>query len=127
MVEGVIIGALSLTAYCIGLRYYGSAALGSTLCFTVLSSGQLFHSFNMRGEKPLLALGLFGNPWLCGSFVLCLGLQLSTVLFAPMRAVFGTVALNGTQWGIAAALSVMPLVILELYKIILTICSPKSK
>jgi len=125
--EGLLIGALSLTAYLIGLRYYGDAAVGSTLSFTVLSASQLFHSFNMRSDKPLCKIGLFTNPWLCGSFALCMALQLSTVLFAPMREIFGTVALRGEQWGIAAMLSVCPLVILEIYKILLTICSPKNR
>lgn len=124
--EGLLIGALSFTAYVIGLRYYKSAEVGTTLCFTVLSASQLFHSFNMRSDKPLCKAGLFSNPWLLGSFILCMGIQLSTVVFAPMRNIFGTVALNGAQWLITLALSLVPLVILEIYKILLTICSPKK-
>ena len=124
--EGLLIGALSFTAYLVGLRYYGNAAIGSTLSFMVLSVSQLFHSFNMRSDKPLCKVGVFGNLWLCGSFVICLGLQLATVLISPLRELFGTVALNGEQWGVAAVLSVCPLVILEIYKILLTICSPKN-
>ncbi len=122
--EGLLIGALSFTAYCIGLRYYGSAAIGSTLSFMVLSLSQLVHSFNMRSDKPIIKAGLFGNGWLCGSFVLCTAMQLSTVVIAPFRTVFGTVALNGEQWAVVALLSAAPLVILEIYKILLTICSP---
>ncbi len=124
--EGLLIGALSFTAYIIGLKYYGSYKVGNTLCFTVLSASQLFHSFNMRSDKPLCKVGLFSNPWLLGSFVLCMGIQLSTVIFAPMRNIFGTVALDGTQWLVVLALSLLPLLILEIYKILLTICSPKK-
>ncbi len=121
--EGLLIGALSLTAYCIGQRFYGSTEVAGTLCFTVLSMSQLVHSFNMRSDKPLIKSGLFGNGWLCASFAVCAALQLSTVLFAPLRAVFGTAPLTGGQWAVAAALSVSPLLVLELYKLLLTIFS----
>lgn len=121
--EGLLIGALSFTAYCIGLRYFGGAVTGSTMCFCVLSLSQLFHSFNMRSEKPIIKTGLFGNVWLCGSFVLCSAVQLSTVLFAPLREIFGTAVLSAWQWTVIVLFSATPLVILELYKILLTICS----
>lgn len=121
--EGLLIGGISITAYSLGLIYYGSAALGGTLCFTVLSMSQLVHSFNMRHDKPIIKAGLFGNGWLCASFVVCAGAQACTVLLAPLRSVFGTVALNGEQWAIAAALSLVPLAALEIYKLLLTIFS----
>ena len=124
--EGLLIGGLSLTAYCIGIKYYGNAKLGSTLAFTVLSLSQLFHSFNMRSQKPLYKIGLFSNMWLVGSFVLCSAMQVATVLLPPLRSVFGTVPLDLNQWLIAVALSLLPLVILEIYKALLTICSPKD-
>lgn len=122
--EGLLIGALSFTAYFIGLRYYGSATVGSTLSFCVLSVSQLVHSFNMRSDKPIYKSSLFGNKWLCFSFVLCLAVQLSTVFIGPMRSLFGTAELNGMQWGIVALLSLVPLIIVEIYKTLLTICSP---
>lgn len=124
--EGLLIGALSLTAYTIGINRYGSTAMGSTLAFTVLSLSQLFHSFNMRSDKPLYKTGLFGNPWLVGSFAVCAFMQVATVLLPPLRSVFGTVMPDGMGWLIAVLLSVCPLVILEIYKILLTICSPKD-
>ncbi len=125
--EGMLIGALSLSAYLIGINYYADSAMGSTLAFTVLSLSQLFHSFNMRSGKPLYKIGLFSNPYLAGSFVVCTFLQLATVLLAPLRSVFGTVALKGEQWVLVLVLSVLPLIILEIYKVLLTICSPKKQ
>lgn len=125
--EGLLVGALAFTAYCLGLKRCGGALTGSTMCFCVLSLSQLFHSFNMRSDKPLIKAGLFGNVWLCGSFLLCAAMQLSTVLFAPLRSVFGTAALSGREWIMVVLLSATPLIVLELYKILLTICSSIAK
>ena len=124
--EGILIGALSLTAYTIGINCYGSADMGSTLAFTVLSLSQLFHSFNMRSDKPLYKIGLLSNLWLVGSFIVCGAMQVATVLLPPLRSVFGTVMLDGKGWLIVLGLSLCPLVILEIYKVLLTICSPKD-
>ncbi len=123
VLEGLLIGALSLTAYCIGLKYYGDKTLGSTLSFMVLSLSQLVHSFNMRSDKPLIKTKPFGNLWLCGSFVFCGAVQVATVLIPPLRGIFGTAELNGAQWLLVTMLSATPMLILEIYKILLSICS----
>lgn len=118
-VEGLFIGAISLTAYNIGISVYNSAAVADSMAFLVLALSQLFHSFNMRSEKPLLSVGVFSNPWLCGSFIVCSALQLATVLLPSMRSLFGTVALTGEQWLFVAVLSALPLIISEILKIFL--------
>ncbi len=118
-VEGVLIGAISLTAYNIGIRYYNSTEVADSMAFLVLALSQLFHSFNMRSEKPLASVGVFSNLWLCGAFVLCSALQLATVLLPALRGLFGTVALTGEQWLFVAFLSVFPLFLSEILKILL--------
>ncbi len=118
-VEGILIGAISLTAYNIGLRCYGSAEVADSMAFLVLALSQLFHSFNMRSERPLLSVGLFSNLWLCGSFMLCAAIQLATVLVPSLRVLFGTVELTGEMWALVALLSALPLIISEILKIFL--------
>lgn len=127
LMEGLVIGAMALTAYRLGLVYYGDAALGSTMAFTVLSLSQLAHSFNMKSERPLIKIGLFGNKPLCLSFVFCSFLQISTITLAPMRDLFGTVALSGKQWGIVLILSFVPIILSEVYKLLFVRCSNRRK
>ncbi len=127
LLEGLVIGALSFTAYYVGCIYYGNAALGGTMAFTVLSLSQLVHSFNMRSHKPLFKIGPLGNGYLCLSFLFCCALQLSTVVFKPMRNVFGTVLLNTEQWYFVAFLSVVPLILSEVYKLLFLCCHKKHK
>lgn len=127
LLEGLVIGALSFTAYYTGVKLYGSTAVGGTMAFFVLSLSQLVHSFNMKSELPLFKAGLFNNRFLCFSFVLCTALQLSTTVFESMREIFGTVALSSEQWLLVAALSVIPLVLSEVYKLLFVCCSNDNK
>ena len=122
IIEGIIISSLAFTAYYVGLRYYGDKALGSTMAFVVLSMSQLVHSFNMRSDKPIIKSGLFGNKYLCLSFVVCTILQLSTVIFEQGREIFGTVALSNEQWVFVSVLCVIPLVVAEVYKLLFLYC-----
>lgn len=113
--EGLLIGTLSLIAYIIGLNL-NDKTLGSTLCFSVLALSQLFHSFNLRSRMSLFSLGLFTNKWLVLSFAVCSLAQISTVIFAPLRTVFGTTNLSLPLWGLVIAFSFFPVIFSEIYK-----------
>lgn len=123
LLEGLIIGALSFSAYWVGIRYYQSVAVGSTMAFMVLSLSQLVHSFNMRSHLPIFKSGLLGNSALNLSFIFCTALQLSTVLVPSMRGLFGTVMLSSEQWMLVAILSAVPLLSSEVYKMLFLCCS----
>lgn len=127
LLEGLLIGSLSFTAYYTGLKHFNNATLGSTMAFMVLSLSQLVHSFNMRSDKPIYKTGLFGNKYLCLSFVFCTALQISTVIFKPMRNIFGTVMLTNDQWLFVGILCLMPLVLSEVYKLLFICCQYKHK
>ncbi len=114
-VEGLMIAAISLTAYNVGLRW--NAAVADSMAFLVLSLSQLFHSFNMRSEKPLCTVGI--NGVLCLAFIACSALQLMTVLVPSLRGLFSTVVLSGEQWLWVAILSSFPLIAGEILKILL--------
>lgn len=139
IVEGMLIGALSLLAYIIGIRLYDAHILtnpllggessvsiasrikpeiGSTMAFAVLSLSQLFHSFNMRSEHSLSTIGLFSNPRLVLSFITCAFLQISVVSFEPLASIFKVVPLNAAQWSIVILLAFIPIVLVEIQKTI---------
>ena len=114
ILEGMLIGALSLFAFCTGLYVYQSIDLARTMSFCVLSFSQLIHAFNMRSEESVLGRKFFKNKLLVFSFVLGISLQFIVVSF--MSDLFGTVPMTCREWKFVFLLSVMPLVVVELQK-----------
>lgn len=114
--EGLMIGALALLAFSIGVNVLGNLTTGRTMAFAVLSISQLVHAFNMRSEHSVFRAGLFKNPYLVLSLIAGLMLEVSVISIPKLAVIFGVVPLGFVGWGIVAALSVMPLVIVELQK-----------
>ena len=122
--EGVMIGALALSAFFIGYngydtlggRFIATPAIGRTMCFAVLSLSQLFHAFNMRSEHSLFTIGLFSNMKLFLSFIICTFMQVIVISFEPLAKVFKVTPLTGMQWLIVFGLSMLPILIVELQK-----------
>ncbi len=113
--EGVMIGTLALLAYVIGNRFFHA---GSTMTFAVLSLSQLIHAFHMRSDRPLSDIGFFTNPKLLLSFVICSFLQISVITFPFAANIFSVVPLSVGAWCVVALLSLAPLPIVELQKIV---------
>lgn len=118
-VEGAFIGAISFLAYTIGRVYFDAGdipVIGRTMAFAVLSLSQLVHAFNVRSERSLFHIGLFGNVKMILSFIACLILQVSVISVESLSVIFKTSPLNFMQWMIVAVLSLSPLVIVEIEK-----------
>lgn len=118
--EGLMIGALALLAFSIGANVFGGLITGRTMAFAVLSISQLVHAFNMRSERSVIKAGLFKNPYLVLSLIAGLVLEVSVISVPKLAAVFGVVPLGAAGWLVAAALSVMPLVIVEIQKFVVS-------
>lgn len=114
--EGLMIGALALLAFSIGVNVFSSLAAGQTMAFAVLSVSELVHAFNMRSEKSVIRAGIFKNMYLVGAFLLGAALEAAVIMIPALNSVFNVVPLTPLQWLITAVLSVMPLVIVELQK-----------
>ncbi len=113
--EGILIGCLSLIAFGIG-SIHGGNAVGRTMAFSVLAVSQLVHAFNMRSRSSLFGVSPFSNPYLIGSFLLVLGVQVAIVQLPFLQGIFDTVALSLAMWGRVALLCAVPLVFCEVYK-----------
>ncbi len=118
LLEGMMIGALALAAFLLGYHHYGSLAIGRTLCFAVLSLSELAHTINMRSSHSIFKLGLFTNIKLTISIVLCVFLQVAVIMLPALSGIFDTVYLDGTQWGAVALLSLAPIAMMELVKLV---------
>src|SRR5699024_9814697 len=92
---------------------------GQTMAFLILSFSQLVHSFNFRamGESVFKA-GIFNNKFLNYSVVLGIVLQVSIVIFTPIANIFSVRALGLTEWLLVIGLSLIPLIVNELWKLI---------
>ena len=117
--QGVMFCVVTLIAYYLGSRGYGSVnlELGETMAFAVLAMAQLVHSFNMRSRHSLFRIGLKPNWLHLGAFAVSLGLMLLELLVPALQGIFGVSAMNGSQWGMVAILSLSPLVLGELVKL----------
>ena len=116
--EGLMIGALALLAYSVGKNVFGNIITGQTMAFAVLAISQLVHAFNMRSEGSVIKAGIFRNKYLVLSFFAGLLLEISVISIPPLAGVFGVMPLTAAQWGIVAALSAAPLVIVEGQKLV---------
>lgn len=121
-VEGCFIGAVSLLAFVIGIKFFDTTPnpiIGRTMAFCVLSLSQLVHAFNVRSDKSFFKYGFLRNPQMTLSFIVCSILQSSVVSVPSIANVFKTIPLDFLQWTIVILLSVSILVIVEIEKFIL--------
>ncbi|MCI8654874.1 MAG: calcium-translocating P-type ATPase, PMCA-type [Clostridia bacterium] len=115
ILEGVMLGLLTLIAFSIGNKYY-SVEVGRTMAFISIGILELVHSFNIKTEKSIFSKALLENKFLIGSFALGVLLQVLVAIIPSIATIFKLVPLNSTQWLITAIISILPLPIMELQK-----------
>ena len=113
LIEGTLIGSLTLLSYVLGVKYIGN---GTTMAFTVLSFSQLFHAFNMRSRHSLFQVGFWGNSMMNISFLICSTLQLLVITNPYLQTIFQVTALTTYQWLIVITFSIAPIIFVELQK-----------
>lgn len=123
-VQIVLYGILVASACIAGfwLIYQGDAqhldaARATTFCIAAFS--QLAISFAFRNpNKTLFQIGIFTNPWLFAGMVASTLLQLGVVIFPVTRRVFEIEHSLGSEWLIIVLLSLAPVTVVELSKIV---------
>ena len=115
IVEGIMIGMLTLVAFSIGNKYY-SLEVGRTMAFISIGLLELVHSFNIKSEQSIFRIGILENKFLIGSFVLGTFIQIIVTIVPSFAGIFKLVQLNQTQWIITLIISVLPIPIVELQK-----------
>ena len=120
MVEGFLVGALSLVAYSVGRVFFdtnpSSPVIGRTMGFAVLSLSQVAHTFNVRSDRSAFDPKLALNGKMIPAAVLCVAMQAAVIAIRPLGEIFRTSVLNGPQWFAVAAFSLAPLAVVELEK-----------
>lgn len=117
ILQGVMIGGLSLAAFRIGMQ--AGVETARTMTFAVLAFTQITHAMNVRTARQSAFRGMFNNKWLLGALAAVI-LMMVAVLFIPaLYGIFRLAPLNASQWWWVLGLSLAPLPIVELTKAIL--------
>lgn len=116
--EGMMIGFLGLIAYGIGVAYFKDYKIGSTMAFATLSISQLVHSFNIKSEKSIFKINIFNNFYLILALILGAVLQIGVIEVPFLANIFKVIPLLPIQWVIISFLCVVPIIIVELEKLL---------
>ena len=115
VLEGILIGILTLVSFSIGNKYYG-IEVARTMAFMTIGLLELIHSFNIKSERSLFKTGIFDNKYLVGALVLGIFVQTVVVIIPPVADVFELTNLTMVQWLITIGISVLPIPVIELQK-----------
>ncbi|EOC99596.1 calcium-transporting P-type ATPase, PMR1-type [Caldisalinibacter kiritimatiensis] len=119
VLEGAIVGLVTLLAFYIGR--YVNLETGITMAFVTLSFAQLVHSLNVRSiNKSIFKLGLFSNKYQIAGIFTSVLLTIGVVFIPFIREVFKLSLIDGAHWLYAILLSFVPLVVVEIAKLIKT-------
>ncbi len=115
--EGLIIAIATLISYHIGLST-GDHMIAATMAFSTLCLARLFHGFNARSSQSLFRIGLFTNKYLWFAVILGVALLHIVLLTPALQGIFKVAPLNATQFGTIYMMALMPLVVIQLYKVL---------
>ncbi|MDD3556860.1 MAG: HAD-IC family P-type ATPase, partial [Proteiniphilum sp.] len=123
--QGATIGLISLAAYLIGLRDGNEAGLedpevlGRTMAFAVLGFSQLLHVRNLHSNKrSSFRTSIFSNLPLLGAILLSALLLMAVLLIPAVSRIFGVIPMDSIHWLYVGALSLVPILVVELVKLL---------
>ncbi len=119
--QGLMLGLISFSAYIIGWKMTSDPTMrmitAQTMTFIVLAVSQLVHAFNVRSQKHSI-FTMKRNNYLLYAFAVSLVLQILVVTLPFSRSIFEIVMPSLTQWMIILGLVLLPLLIVEISKLI---------
>lgn len=117
LIEGLLISISTMGAYYIGLSS-GDAAVASTMAFATLAISRLVHGLNSRSRESIFKVGVFSNMYIWAAVIIGYLMIKAVLIYEPLMEVFEVTALSTSQFGIVYGLSLIPLVIIQIYKLI---------
>ncbi|MBL9122331.1 MAG: cation-transporting P-type ATPase, partial [Planctomycetaceae bacterium] len=119
LTHGLLIALVSLGAF--AYVYEGPANLNfaRTIAFCVMACSQLFFALACRSQRfTLPELGIGTNWYLFAAMSLSFVLQVGAVALVPLEKVFDVERLSLSQWGLVLVLSLIPVTIVEVFKLL---------
>ena len=118
--HGIIISVITLIAYYVG--YQNTQEIGMTMAFITLSLSQIIHSLNQHSSKISFFSKKHARNWyLYGAMALSLIILLLVVFISPVAQFLSLQMPNKKEWLVIIALSLVPLAVVELYKMLVNI------
>ncbi|HET9606346.1 MAG TPA: cation-translocating P-type ATPase [Nitrospira sp.] len=117
-VEGLMLSVIALGAFVYSLYgWHQTVEQARTVAFTVMVVAQLVHAFNCRSERlSLFQVGLGTNRTLLWAVLLSLVMQLAVLTVPAAWPIFKVAPLPIENWGLMAAMVLLPLIIVEAVK-----------
>lgn len=124
--QGIMVGVLTLLAFCIGCRFdFASLAnpevamTAQTMAFAVLAMSELVHAYNVRSNKEsIFKLKFKTNMVLVLATLVSLLLMIVVLGIPALQGMFEVAELSLTNWIWVILLSLAPLTIVEIMKLL---------
>ncbi|MBC2580085.1 cation-translocating P-type ATPase [Clostridium sp. DJ247] len=117
ILEGILIALGTIIAFRVGLST-GDASVASTMAFATLCLSRLLHGFNSRSKESIFRIGVFSNKYIWIAIIIGYLLLTAVLAFRPLMGIFEVTALNASQYRYVYGLSFIPLMVVQVYKLI---------
>ncbi len=122
--QGVLITVITLASYiighCVEVGYFempsGVSPHGMTMAFLTMSMCEIFHSFNMRFQRRSIFSSRSHNKVLWAAMLGSLLITTLVLEVGPIADAFGFTPVGWAEYGIALALAVLVIPVVELVK-----------
>lgn len=114
--RGLMIAGLSLVAYFVGAQ--SSPDIAMTMTFAVVALSQLSILLCVRAGKNHVFHKLFTNAYLWMAIAFVLVLMLAVLLVPTLQSIFHVVPLSTQNWWCVAGLSLVPMLVIEIGKLL---------
>ena len=122
--QGILVAALTLTSYFIGLKVFGNnlqadqaSLLATSMAFLTLSVAEIFHSFNMRSLKGSIFIMKKQNLWLWGAGIISFALTNIVLMIPAIANVFKLMPLKIEWYATAIGLAFLIIPVVEIVKL----------
>lgn len=112
----------SLLAYRWGLKTYGydNLIIARTITFATLITAELLRAYSSRSEKhTIFEIGIFSNKTLTYATIVSFVLLVIVIYLPILQPIFDTYPLGFKDWQIVLLHSFLPLVVGEVYKLVI--------
>jgi len=118
LVQAALVAAVGLAAFGFArLSLDLDTAGAQTMTFVAMSVGQVLSVFNARSEQGSGFRGALANRWLWVALAVTAALEVAALTIPPLSSVLGLTGMPPTGWAVALALGLIPLVVIQTYRI----------
>ena len=119
--QAVIFTIITLLGFYIGREVeiggmIPSYEIGQTMAFVILGWSSVVHIFNVRSSESIFKIGFTSNKLLFWCAMLSIGIVFATAVVPVLASTFSLESMSTVHWAIAAGLSIVPLLTVELRK-----------